>query len=384
VNPKVTFIIPCYKLAHLLPECIDSILQQTYRDFEVLILDDCSPDNTAEVARSFTDPRVHSIRNESNLGHLHNYNKGIAMARGEYVWLISADDRLRKPYALERYVRVMDEHPSVGYAFCPAIGLLNDREQGVEGYSVQGTRDAVWNGRQFLKRLVYGNSVPAASGLVRRKCYEQVSVFPLDLPFAGDWYLWCIFALHFDVAYFAEPLVNYRSHELSMTNRLTYDEHLADEIAVRWRIKRLAQEAGFPAVVKHCLRSAANLYGRCVVSARFHPGERCLSITQVESSLQREASDVHEAGIVRAKFYARVGDGFYAHRAFADALRYYGMALQTSAWLPDVWVKTVLLRLGPAGLWFRDLMRGSRSPSIGAHSEVSAHSELQSEKQFVK
>src|ERR1700720_3711793 len=88
MKPRVTFVVPCYKLAHLLPECVNSILSQSYQDFEVLIMDDCSPDDTPEVARSFNDPRVQHIRNEPNLGHLRNYNKGISLARGEYIWLI--------------------------------------------------------------------------------------------------------------------------------------------------------------------------------------------------------------------------------------------------------------------------------------------------------
>src|SRR5579862_9390224 len=117
MNPKVSFVVPCYKLAHLLPECIQSILSQTYKDFEILIMDDKSPDNTPEVARSFGDERVKHIRNEPNLGHLRNYNKGIGLSRGEHVWLISADDRLRCNYVLQRYVDLMDAHPNVGYIF---------------------------------------------------------------------------------------------------------------------------------------------------------------------------------------------------------------------------------------------------------------------------
>ena len=100
MDPKVTFIVPCYNLAHVLPECVNSILSQSFSDFEVLIMDDCSPDNTPEVARSFSDARVRHVRNEKNQRHLANYNKGIKLAKGEYVWLISADDRLRKPYVL--------------------------------------------------------------------------------------------------------------------------------------------------------------------------------------------------------------------------------------------------------------------------------------------
>ena len=67
-DPMVSFVVPCHKLAHWLPDCVASILSQTCRDFEVLIMDDCSPDNTSEVARSFQDPRVRYIRNETNLG----------------------------------------------------------------------------------------------------------------------------------------------------------------------------------------------------------------------------------------------------------------------------------------------------------------------------
>src|SRR5208283_2490112 len=77
--PTVSFIVPCYKLAHLLPNCVHSILMQTYRDFEVLIMDDCSPDATPQVAQSFQDPRVKHIRNDPNLGHLRNYNHGIGL-----------------------------------------------------------------------------------------------------------------------------------------------------------------------------------------------------------------------------------------------------------------------------------------------------------------
>jgi glycosyltransferase involved in cell wall biosynthesis len=70
MTPIVSFVVPCYKLAHLLRECVESILSQTYGDFEVLIMDDCSPDNTPEVAQSFQHPRVKYVRNDPNLGHL--------------------------------------------------------------------------------------------------------------------------------------------------------------------------------------------------------------------------------------------------------------------------------------------------------------------------
>src|SRR3954447_8749081 len=123
MNPTVSFVVPCYKLSHLLADCVSSILAQTYGDFEVLIMDDCSPDDTPRVAQSFGDSRIKHIRNEANLGHLRNYNKGINLARGKYVWLISADDRIRCEYALEEYVQLLDRNRRIGYVFCPGVGI---------------------------------------------------------------------------------------------------------------------------------------------------------------------------------------------------------------------------------------------------------------------
>ena len=127
-NPTVSFVVPCYKLGHFLAECVGSVLSQTYADWELLIMDDCSPDHTAEVAKSFQDPRVQHVRNERNLGLVNNFNKGIGLSRGKYVWIISADDYLRRPYTLERYVEFMENHPTVGYTYSPAAKVENGRE----------------------------------------------------------------------------------------------------------------------------------------------------------------------------------------------------------------------------------------------------------------
>ncbi len=89
---------------------------------------------------------------------------------------------------------------------------------------LHGDRDRIFPGHALLKKLLRANFVLTAAGMVRRECYEKVSFFPLDMPWCGDWYLWCVFALHYDVAYFAEPMVCYRKHAAE------YDQHsLAEE-----------------------------------------------------------------------------------------------------------------------------------------------------------
>ena len=102
----------------------------------------------------------------------------------------------------------------------------------------------------------------------------MISMFPADLPFAGDWYLWCAFALHHDVAYFAEPMVNYRMHNLGMTNVLL-ERKVAilsqDDLAVRWRLKRQIEDAGISSLVEFCEEKIAQDYAANLTS-RYHQG----------------------------------------------------------------------------------------------------------------
>lgn len=351
-NPTVSFVVPCYKLAHLLPECINSILSQTYSDLEVLIMDDCSPDNTAEVARSFQDPRVKHIRNDPNLGHLRNYNKGISLSRGKYVWLISADDYLRKPHILKRYVDLFDAHPNVGYSICPGYGVQDGVETELLGYyTLHGDRDRIFPGHALLKKLLRTNFVLTASGMVRRECYEKVSFFPLDMPWCGDWYLWCLFAIHYDVGYLAEPMVCYRQHALSMTNTLWQKSAVAcceEETAVAWGVKRQADEAGALDVSKECLDAVGQVYARNIALKR--PGvSGSLTLEQFEESLHRNCTNEFERSRVRARVYAGMGNEYYWQAELPLAKEYYKRALKKDPWMLSIYVKRLLLSGGKRG-----------------------------------
>jgi len=357
MNPRVSFVVPCYNLGHLLAECVTAILSQTYGDLEVLIMDDCSPDQTADVARSFRDSRVTHVRNDPNLGHLRNYNKGIGLARGKYVWLISADDCLRRMHVVERYVRLMENHPGVGYVFCPAVRLEDGRESDVIDYSWHGDRDAIIDGRSFLAKLVYANTIASPTGMVRKECYDRLGMFPLDMPWCGDWYLWCLFALHYDVAYLAEPMVYYRRHALTMTNRLMSGSlhHCSEEdVAVPWIIKRKAEEAGHRSIVAACRRALAVEYARSVATQRYKTSGPVMTLEECESSLHHHARDDREERWIRARAYAGIADAAYWQRDFARARAFYTKGLREDAWMPKVLLKFALLALGNAGIACRD------------------------------
>jgi glycosyltransferase involved in cell wall biosynthesis len=357
-KPTVSFVIPCYKLAHLLPECINSILSQAYGDFEVLIMDDCSPDNTAEVAKSFHDPRVKYVRNEKNLGHLHNYNKGISQSCGKYIWLISADDYLRKQYVLERYVGLLEKHPNVGYVICPGFGVRDGMEARVLGrYSQHGDCDRIVRGHDLLSKLICSNFVMTPSGLVRRTCYEKISFFPLNMPWCGDWFLWCLFALYHDVAYFAEPMVCYREdHALSMTSKLTrerLDACVAEEVAVPWIIRRKAKEGGYSRVAEECLSGAAQTYARTLVTERYRESRFFMNFEMLEDSIRQNIMDEAERNCFRLRVYEKMGNEYYWKGELVSAKQFYQLALKNDPWMAAVRTKILFLSLGKMGDYIR-------------------------------
>ncbi len=375
-SPKVSFVVPCYKLGHLLAECVNSILSQTYTDFEILILDDKSPDNTAEVSKSFTDSRVTYIQNPENLGNLRNYNKGIGLARGKYIWLISADDFLIRPYVLERYVGLMDSNPHVGYTFCPGIRLKNGKEAGVTG--TYGERDCVIKGQAMLKALFDRNFVLAASVMVRRECYETIDVFPLkaewggipvDMKWLGDWYLWCVFALAYDVGYFAEPMVCYREHDLSMSNSITQKEIVqscADsDIGMLWMMRQKAIGAKSTRIAEDCMLAIKNEYRQQAIGKQFRASTYTMSLSHLEESLHRSTNNEIERNRIRAFFFDGVGDRHLSCQEESTARHFYLSSLRKDPRLIKVYAKLLLLSFGKPGAYLRRMVGGLRRVSSG-------------------
>jgi len=109
-SPRVTVFIPVHDRERYVADAIDSVLAQTYGDFEVLVVDDGSTDRSVEVVRAYDDPRVRLEENGENLGIPRTRNRGLELARGEYIALLDSDDRML-PRRLERQVAFLDAHP---------------------------------------------------------------------------------------------------------------------------------------------------------------------------------------------------------------------------------------------------------------------------------
>jgi glycosyltransferase involved in cell wall biosynthesis len=142
--PKVSVLIPTYNYARYLPEAIESVLNQTYVDFELIIIDDQSKDNTDEVVEKYLeDPRVSYQKNAVNLGLVGNFNRALELANGDYIKFLLADDKLDKTI-LSKFVAVLDSYPGVSLV-TSISGTFGDVTQ---------TRELPFSGLQNGKKII--------------------------------------------------------------------------------------------------------------------------------------------------------------------------------------------------------------------------------------
>ncbi|RYX82363.1 glycosyltransferase family 2 protein [bacterium] len=224
--PTVTVLILNYNHARFLEQRIQSVLRQTYQDFEIIYLDDASNDHSAEVFAPYScDERIRSIINTTNSGNpFKQWNKGVGAARGEYIWIAEADDYADECF-LERLVTALEAHPSAGVAYCQSMSV--DEQGRPLGTMQWWTRDlnaTRWqhdffnNGPDECKRyLANRNTIPNASGvLFRRQVYLEAGGADENMRLCGDWKCWVNCLLRSDVVYVAEALNFFRSHDRSV------------------------------------------------------------------------------------------------------------------------------------------------------------------------
>jgi glycosyltransferase involved in cell wall biosynthesis len=220
--PKASVIVPNYNHARFLRQRIESVLGQTYQDFELILLDDCSTDDSQSILSEYVDnPRVRIELNEKNSGSsFKQWNKGVRLARGEYVWIAESDDYADERL-LERLVGVLDEEAALTFAYCRSWEVFEDGRQNsfLDSYlsfldADRWTADFRADGREECQDyFVVTNPVPNASAVVFRKAiYDRVGGADENLRLCGDWKLWAAMALEGRIAYLAEPLNYHRSH----------------------------------------------------------------------------------------------------------------------------------------------------------------------------
>jgi glycosyltransferase involved in cell wall biosynthesis len=225
-RPSVSVVIPCYGYGHFLPGCVQSVLGQDGVDVRVLIIDDASPDDSAQVALRLAaeDERVEARVHEVNKGHIATYNEGLLeWADGDYSVLISADD-VMTPGSLARATAVMEAEAGIGFVYGHAPWFEDDQPLPTPRAEVEDV--TVWRGLEWLRIVCRrgSNVISSPEVVVRTSVQQRIGGYRADLPHTADAEMWMRFAVHSDVAYIkGADQAFYRIHATQMsTKRVPY------------------------------------------------------------------------------------------------------------------------------------------------------------------
>jgi hypothetical protein len=245
-HPIVKVIVPCYEYAEYLPGCVESVLSQPGVDVRVLVVDDCSPDETPAVAGRLAekDGRIEHLRNPENLGLIRSVNRGLRWAEdSDYIVVISADDRLA-PGALARATAVMESNPEIGMTYGRAVHFEFDDSP--PSLDARWRRTKLWSGPDWIRmRCRMGhNCIASPEVTVRGSVQRRVGDYDLASHHASELNMWMRIAAVSDVAHIrGAPQALYRVHPNSMLRTMLKNGALTDV-----RTRRIAFETFFDGV----------------------------------------------------------------------------------------------------------------------------------------
>ena len=210
-DPLVSVVMPAYNAEKFIGESIESILNQTFKDFEFIILDDCSKDSTWEIIQEYAkkDERIVPIKNEKNLNIALNRNKGVEMSKGKYIVWQDADD-ISKPERIEKLVNYMESYPEVGICGSFIQSFDEGGDLDIREYS---TKD-----EQLRKCIFMFSPVAQPAAIIRKAAFDIVGKYNEDFPPAEDIDMSFRIGEHFQFANIPEVLLNYREHPESATH----------------------------------------------------------------------------------------------------------------------------------------------------------------------
>jgi glycosyltransferase involved in cell wall biosynthesis len=219
---KVSVIVPNYNHARYLKQRIDSILNQTYQDFELIILDDCSADDSRTMIDEYISrfPNIVCYYNNSNSGSpFKQWDLGVTKSKGKYIWIAESDDFAELNF-LEKTTKILDHYPSAGLVHCNSKAI--DEQKKTEYLLKLKTRfrRRKWmhnyfnHGKDEISDCLFlNNMINNVSGVLFRKDkYMEAGCADYSMKYCGDWFLYIRILLISDVAYIAEPLSTYRLH----------------------------------------------------------------------------------------------------------------------------------------------------------------------------
>ena len=239
--PLVSVCIPAYNNADYISETIDCILNQTYKNIELVICDDHSTDKTIEVIQSYSDPRVKLFLNEKNLGMSGNWNNCLNHCTGEFIKLICADDMLTND-ALEKEVIALINHPSA--VMSESDTQFRDLQGNTKGSYTRYKKSGLVTGKVIARAGLFSRNLFGAplNNTFRRSVLEQVHGFDPSFKYILDYDFWVSIACLGDVYIIHEPLNYFRLRSDSNTGKVLTTEQKAYVEEHKMLLRKHSQE----------------------------------------------------------------------------------------------------------------------------------------------
>jgi len=225
----ISVVMPVYNGESHLKEAIDSILNQTYSDFEFLIINDGSTDGSEDIILSYQDDRIKYILNEANLGIVKTLNKGIVLASNKYIARMDADD-ISMPHRFERQLAYMEANPDIAACGSNILKFYNDDLKQTKSSNVKTEE------KELKIRAIFYTAFWHPTMLLRTKILKDHHLrYRLDYKYAQDKALWIDISKHGALTNVKEPLLYYRVHENQVSTKF-----FAEQYAISMAITREA------------------------------------------------------------------------------------------------------------------------------------------------
>lgn len=224
--PEISVILPNFNHSEFLRQRIETVLHQDFDNFELIILDDCSIDNSRDIIEEYRNHQKisHIIYNDFNSGStFKQWHRGIKLSRGRYIWFAESDDFSEVSF-LSTLFKILEADKNLAIAFCQSkIVDEKNNSSGLYQYKVNRLR---WEKsfknfgkEECRKSFLFENSIPNASAaLINLQVLKKINTFPSNFILNGDWFLWINLLMHGDLYYFNGPLNNYRNHGNTVRN----------------------------------------------------------------------------------------------------------------------------------------------------------------------
>ena len=339
--PRASVCIPTCEGERYVAEAIESVLAQTFEDFELVVVDDRSGDRTLDIVGSYRDPRLHVHQNDERLGIGRNWNRCLELARAEFFCLFHQDD-VMLPENLEQKIRLLEAEPSVGFVHSSVEFLTeSDAPPGSAHWVEDATEPFVVDGRTYFRKMILsGNRVCAPAVVARRDVVVDLGGFNQALGFALDYELWLKACVNWRVGFLSRPLVRYRWHQRNASHGFRFDRALDEGVSAATSALAFYGERGGPPEERELLAEAVATLDRErrwaaeLEKAKIWLSEQCTNWQSLAE--QREATILE----LRSRIDALVKDKSWLDEQYTNwkslAEQREGMILELRSWVNEV------------------------------------------------